>query len=267
MPTGMGSTGIGEVLRAARRRQGASLADAAAATRVRESYLAALEEEDFSSLGGDVYVKGFLRSYAKFLGVDPEPLLAAYRREHERDEVSVAQAPVQPMLRERQPGLGIVAVAAAVVVVLLIAVGLGRGGREDVPEIPAPKAADQTSVATTPTPGEPAGVPDEAAGGLDETAPGVDPQIQGVQVAVDVARGESWLRVVVDGTTELEGVRPQGTRLTFEGDEEILVRVGNAAAVSVVANGADQGVLGSQGQVVELRCRSGEVDCERTVVA
>jgi cytoskeleton protein RodZ len=71
--------GIGTELRGARRRLGCTLADAAAETRVRESYLAALEQEDFSGLGGDVYVKGFIASYARFLELDPEPLLVRYR--------------------------------------------------------------------------------------------------------------------------------------------------------------------------------------------
>ena len=47
-------------------------------TRARESYLAAIEEEDFGDLGGDVYVRGFITSYAKFLGLDPDPLVAAF---------------------------------------------------------------------------------------------------------------------------------------------------------------------------------------------
>src|SRR3712207_3612777 len=97
------ASGIGETLRAARRQQGVALADAAAETRVRESYLAALEEEDFGALGGDVYVKGFLRSYARFLRLDPEPLLAAYRTQYERpveDVAPLAQQSVSPMPAE-----------------------------------------------------------------------------------------------------------------------------------------------------------------------
>ncbi len=71
--------GIGETLRAARRQQRRTLSDAAAETRVRETYLAALEEEEFSALGGDVYVKGFLRSYFRYLDVpDAERLVAAF---------------------------------------------------------------------------------------------------------------------------------------------------------------------------------------------
>jgi cytoskeleton protein RodZ len=70
---------IGEALRSAREAQGKSLDDAAVATRIRPSYLEALEQEQFGELGGSVYAKGFLRSYAGYLGVDPAPLLEAYR--------------------------------------------------------------------------------------------------------------------------------------------------------------------------------------------
>src|SRR5690606_22206061 len=66
------ATGIGETLRAARHQRGRTIADAAAATRVREYYLAALEQDDFAALGGDVYVKGFLLRHAKYLGLDPD---------------------------------------------------------------------------------------------------------------------------------------------------------------------------------------------------
>src|SRR5215212_4417775 len=79
---------IGEALRSAREAQGKSLDDAAVATRIRPSYLDALEEERFGALGGSVYAKGFLRSYAGYLGLDPAPLLEAYRAQ---------ETPAQPV--------------------------------------------------------------------------------------------------------------------------------------------------------------------------
>jgi hypothetical protein len=77
------SMGIGDVLRDARRRQGASLSDAADVTKVRESYLAALEQEEFDGLGGDVYVKGFIASYAAVAVVT----LGCGRNEADSDQV------------------------------------------------------------------------------------------------------------------------------------------------------------------------------------
>lgn len=76
-------TNIGETLRAAREEQAFSLDDVVAATRIRTHFLEALEENNFDALGGNVYVRGFLRNYATFLGLDPEPLVAPFRsKEH-----------------------------------------------------------------------------------------------------------------------------------------------------------------------------------------
>lgn len=67
---------IGETLRAAREARGLSLEEAEAATRIRARFLEALEQDDHSSLGGALYVRGFVRNYALFLGISPDPLLA-----------------------------------------------------------------------------------------------------------------------------------------------------------------------------------------------
>lgn len=67
---------IGETLRAAREARGLSLEEAEVATRIRARFLEALEKDDHSALGGEVYVRGFVRNYALFLGISPEPLLA-----------------------------------------------------------------------------------------------------------------------------------------------------------------------------------------------
>lgn len=76
-------TNIGETLRTAREEQGLSLNDVVAVTRIRSHFLDALEQNNFDALGGDVYVRGFLRNYATFLGLDPDPLLAPFRsQEH-----------------------------------------------------------------------------------------------------------------------------------------------------------------------------------------
>jgi Helix-turn-helix domain/Cell wall synthesis protein CwsA len=92
-------TGIGRALRAARQRQGKSLETAGRETRVRPDYLDALEREDFDALGSDVYVRSFLRSYARYLGLSHEKVIAAYERAFGRE--APAPAPV-----ERTPGVG-----------------------------------------------------------------------------------------------------------------------------------------------------------------
>ena len=69
---------IGSSLREARIRQGYDLAEAEAATKIRSKYLDALEEERFDVLPAPTYVKGFLRSYADFLGLDGQLYVDEY---------------------------------------------------------------------------------------------------------------------------------------------------------------------------------------------
>lgn len=74
------SGGVGDTLRAARRGMGVSLEDAAAKTHLRKTYLTALEDDNVEALGLDpAYVRGTLRSYADYLGLDATSLLARYR--------------------------------------------------------------------------------------------------------------------------------------------------------------------------------------------
>lgn len=125
--------GIGDALRAARRQQGHSLGDVAADTRIRESYLAALEQDDYAGLGGAVYVRGFITSYARFLGLDPQPLLAAY--DASLQDQGQAEEPVrrrQPgklppgvrPSRQRPAGAAVLIVLVVVVMVILVVLGL-----------------------------------------------------------------------------------------------------------------------------------------------
>jgi cytoskeleton protein RodZ len=78
LPRGMASTGIGERLRSARQALGLSLEEIENVTRIRRSFLVALEQETFDVLPGPAYVRGFLRTYAAYLGIPSAELLDLY---------------------------------------------------------------------------------------------------------------------------------------------------------------------------------------------
>lgn len=248
------ATGIGETLVAARRQQGVALSDAAAETRVRESYLAALEAEDFAALGGDVYVKGFLRSYARFLRLDPEPLIAAYRAEYEHhdDDISpLGQRPVAPLPSERSPTMVIGAGLVLVVVAVLALIGWLGGNDDDPADVGLAPAPVETSPAAVPSV-----VPTDPPTAASESEPPSDEPTEvlasdGVKLKLDFDEGPSWVRVTVDGQTEVEGEQAEGASLTFDGDEAITVRIGDASNVRVIVNGDDRGYLGGPKEVVE----------------
>jgi cytoskeleton protein RodZ len=69
---------IGNSLRETRLRQGLDFAEAEQATKIRSKYLRALEDEQFDALPSQTYVKGFLRSYADFLGLDGQLYVDEY---------------------------------------------------------------------------------------------------------------------------------------------------------------------------------------------
>ena len=62
---------LGDRFRAAREARGLTLSDVAEQIRIRSVYLAAIEEENWSAIGAPVYIRGFLRTYARFLGPGP----------------------------------------------------------------------------------------------------------------------------------------------------------------------------------------------------
>ena len=74
---------VGAILRETRKRRRVDLSEVEAATRIRLKYLLAIEEGEWGVLPGGVYTRGFIRSYASFLGLDGERLAAEYRRDVE----------------------------------------------------------------------------------------------------------------------------------------------------------------------------------------
>ena len=77
----VGSLTLGEKLQKIRAEYRVSLADVARETGIRKEHLEYLEKGEYIKLPADVYIRGFLRSYARFLGVDPKALIRLYERE------------------------------------------------------------------------------------------------------------------------------------------------------------------------------------------
>jgi len=90
---------LGNQLREAREAAGLSLPDVEEATRIRRALLQALEEERFSDLPGDVYTKGFIRNYARFLGLDGDALVAEYNRSTGHVPVATPEVLDEPLTR------------------------------------------------------------------------------------------------------------------------------------------------------------------------
>lgn len=222
------------MLRSAREAQGKSLDDAAVATRIRSSYLEALEQERFGELGGSVYAKGFLRSYAGYLGIDPAPLLEAYRAQ-ERPEAPLFEHAPRAIgglqTGRRGPNWLIVAIVCVSVILLVSLWGLLR---------PAPDPADaQPPFVTTPATKAPGAAP---APPTTKAAP------KDVTVTLRYA-GASWTRVTADGRIAFEGTPGPRQRRTFKARRSLELVLGYPAGVRLTVNGRDLGVADRSGNI------------------
>ncbi|HZZ01048.1 MAG TPA: RodZ domain-containing protein [Candidatus Baltobacteraceae bacterium] len=244
---------LGERFRAARETRGLSLSDVSEQIRIRSVYLAAIEEESWIAIGAPVYVRGFLRTYARFLGLDPEEVVASF------NSGSPAASQV-PAIAERQPRSSSGPIvsgiaddeqkrraaapliwAASVVAALLVAfVVYNEFTMHREPETSSVAASTASAALPSNSPG-PSPSPSETL----LPGPGYGPN----SIAL-VLSAPSWLRVTVDGNVSMEGTFPAGTEKTFHG-KNALVRIGNAGGVEIFVDGKDVGKLGKSGDVVE----------------
>lgn len=114
---------LGTRLREARESRGISLEQAEKETRIRRAFLQALEEEHYDALPEDVYARGFVRNYARYLGLDSEELLTLYKRAAGASTASLPRVLNEPLSPRDGSGLGRGILIGAMVVVILVLAG------------------------------------------------------------------------------------------------------------------------------------------------
>ena len=95
---------VGEALAEARGRAGLTVAEVSQRTRIREPVIRGIEGDDYSACGGDFYARGNIRSIAKAVGADPEPLICEYDAVHRAPGVLSAVSLDELLTRGQEPG-------------------------------------------------------------------------------------------------------------------------------------------------------------------
>jgi hypothetical protein len=114
---------LGELLRTKREEKLLELSQVSESTKIPQKLLKALEEGDYEAFASDVYLKGFLKNYAKFLGIDVQKAMAVFRRERRAKEEDILQEAGKPLEEPRAiitPGR-LVFVLTVLIVVSVIA--------------------------------------------------------------------------------------------------------------------------------------------------
>jgi cytoskeleton protein RodZ len=245
-------------------------------THVKAYYLDALERGALDELPSTVQTRGMLSNYATFLDLDVDALLlrfadALQARHRERNPSRPARKPGQPIVANLPAVRSFIAgdmIFGVGMAVLLV--GFAIWGVNRVMTIQSQQAVPPTSISisdvllSSPDPSSFTAtatfIPVEAFPG----EPTVTVEIPTLNVNAPVqlnlvAVERSYLRVLVDGEVAFEGRVVPGNAYPFEAEDQIEVLVGSGAAIRIVYNGRDLGLMGTFGQVVNNIYRSTEI--------
>jgi cytoskeletal protein RodZ len=238
---------IGDTLAEARRQSGLTVTQVSERTRIRETIIRGIEQNDFSACGGDFYTRGHIRSIAAAVGADPAPLIHEYDEAHGAPEAIRAAdvfEPAAPLrIRERRSLNWSVAMILALLVVVGYGiyhfVSAGSGGPAGKAAAVAPPATATHSASAAPA--KPSAAPSPTA-----TAPReVLIQLTAVQ--------DCWVFLTnAQGATIYSGVVPAGSTQTWKETQAVNLRLGNPDGVNLTINGKKESPGTSQPVTLSL---------------
>jgi cytoskeletal protein RodZ len=259
---------MGDYLRNARRQRRVSIDRAAEQTRIRADYLMRMESDEFDFLA-PAYVRGFLRTYARFLRVSEEPLIEEFDRRYGRARSETSQivalerrSKSAPRERKVMSSWAVAASLAAIFLVILGVIGLVSGPDEEPPgrlapiddklaaeptthpSEPSPRLTQEATPTPTPTPtvtASPSPTATSTGGPAIALGDSIDVQIVG-------SSAPCWVQAFADGSTipVFTGTIPVGGRQLLHADSTLSVRLGFPQGVELIVNGTN---IGSPGGV------------------
>lgn len=251
---------IGRALQQARIDAGLTIDEVSSSTRVRVPIVHAIEEDDFSRCGGDVYARGHIRTLARAVGIDPDPLVAQYDADHGGRPSPTPAAPLFEAERirpePRRPNWTAAMVAAIVAVVGFVGFTLFNGSEDGskgskVADGPAPEQKPRPTKSPASKPADPK--PDPS-----DSAIAAVPKDK-VTVKLSVLDDKSWISAKShNGRLLFDGTLLKGESKTFQDDERVDLILGNAGAIELFVNGKRVDEEFETGQVERLSYTKGD---------
>lgn len=250
---------VGTILKEARLAKGLSIADAEQATSVRARYLEAVENDEYEKTPGEVFLKGIIRNYGNYLGLDGLELVKLYKANHQGvaaeninsagiREVEKVRLNIQ--LKEKRdigsgtgrfemPQLPMKQIAAGLAVVVLLGIGYVAVPKvidyfKNMPQVEQKQEEVQANASTAVKP------------------PSI---LDKVQVEME-AKDSCWTEVTADGKEVFVGMLNAKDKRTFEAKDKIVVKYGNIGAMKLIVNGQPVDLKGEHGVAVKTYLRA-----------
>lgn len=278
---------LGDLLRETREQKNLSLEDIEKGTNIRKLYIKAIEDGNYDKLPGEVFLKGFIKTYGKFLGLDGQKLIEQYKAEKNGNVRSAKSVEANKESEEK---------AAPESTTETVNTATTDVDKNKETATDTPKAEDshkpklneldtnkqyletqgsgkkknifiiiiiivviiggaiayissQSSSPTKPAPQQQTSSQEAQPAQEPQQQPAPAPAPTGSNVNATFSQ-DCWVEVKVDGKVVLSETVKAGSQLSWQGNQQIDITAGNAGAVDVTFNGQPAGKLGNIGEVV-----------------
>jgi len=247
---------IGEHLKRVRETCGYSLEDVARATKINPRYLSAIENDEFAKIPGEIFLQGFLRSYARFLGIEEREIIG--RLKDRRSEVPHTEFHIQAVkFEEKRKGISLLSgkwklliSLGGGILALLIVIILFAGGHETT-SIESSKEADEVGKVHKVSVEKEIREDSAKTSPVKEVHPLRDVQSREGSLSLRLKAKElTWVQIDIDGKGKKEALLRPGDEVLYTGEETIGMTIGNAGGVDAVINGKMEGPFGKSGEVI-----------------
>ena len=202
-----------------------------------------MESDEFDFLA-PAYVRGFLKTYCRFLRIKWEPMLEEFDRRFgagrfESQQIIALErhgrqhTPKEPRLSRSWTAAAVVATGA---LLILAVVGLILGPEEEEPDRAPTVAEADDSPSVSPSPSAP--VPIESTTTASEDAIAF---AEGIELEIVASEADCWVQAVSDGGQPVAQTLQMGDSVTFTADDELFVRLGFPEGVELIVNGTSIG--------------------------
>lgn len=250
------SIGIGEKLRKARLEKGITYDDVVKDTKIRARYLQALEEEEWDVFPGKVYLKGFLRTYSNYLGLNDAEFIEQIKEiaTKEPEIINIPQRIEMPGRPRRKMGIvyGVIAVLLLLVFQYTYTHYLSKPNSL-IPQTPTVQNNETQNNIPKDQAEDPNSLPAEGNSPETDQDKTDDKLIKSINLKLQAVQGRCWVQVKNGNAVIYEGTMREGDEKVFPDLQTVDFTLGNSGGVRYFLNDTDYGIPGKTGDVVYKR--------------